>query len=73
METEPLTLQRGDLLHCPHCHQWHALTGGDAQSGLGHVRAMLYFECGTGTYFAGSVGGQARYPTKRGTEKGGAR
>ena len=65
------TLQRGDLLHCPHCRQWHPLTGGDADSTLEHERAMLCFACRKGTYFAGNVGGQSRYPTRpgRGTSR----
>ena len=70
---QPLTLQRGDLLHCLHCHRWHPLTGGDAGSTLQHIREMLYFTCKKGTYYGGSVGGTARYPTKSvdDVEKGG--
>jgi hypothetical protein len=64
-------LQPGDLLHCPHCRQWHALTG-NLTAEHGYVRTMLFFECWKGRYFAGTIGGRARYATKRAAENGGA-
>jgi hypothetical protein len=65
------SLQPGDLLHCPHCRQWHALAS-DPAAQHEYVRGMLLFGCRKGRYFAGTIGGGARYATKRPAEKGGA-
>ena len=62
-------LRPGDLLRCPHCQQWHPLTGNPTAEHE-YVRSMLFFECRKGRYFAGTIGGCARYATKRGAEKG---
>ena len=70
MSDQPLdpattALQLGDLLCCPHCHQWHPLTG-DSTAEHEHVRSMLFFECRKSRFFAGTIGGRARYTTKPG-------
>jgi len=57
-------LQPGDLLHCPHCRHWHALTGNPTAEHE-YVRAMLFFECRNGRYFAGTIGGRSSYAVKR--------
>jgi hypothetical protein len=62
-------LHPGDLLRCPHCRYWHPLTR-DPTAHHEHVRAMLFFECGKGRYFAGTIGGGSRYATKRAAENG---
>jgi hypothetical protein len=62
-------LHPADLLRCPHCRHWHALTG-DPTAEHEYVRTMLFFECRKGRYFAGVIGGGSRYATKRAAVEG---
>jgi hypothetical protein len=54
----------GDDIHCPHCAQWHPLKTRGGEDAHPYVQKMLYFECGRGTYFAGTTGAEARFPVR---------
>ena len=58
------SLQAGDILRCPHCHHWHPLVKRHDE-GTPYTQDMLYWECRLGFYYAGQVGGSARFPVRR--------
>src|SRR4051812_9232661 len=58
------SLQPGDELHCPHCGSWHPVFAPNA-AGTPATTDMLSWECRGKRYFAGSMGGTARYDTRR--------
>src|SRR3954464_13362733 len=57
-------LNVGDELHCPHCCDWHPVFAPNA-AGTPATTDMLSWDCRGGRYFAGSIGGTARYETRR--------
>src|SRR4051812_36334781 len=57
-------LNVGDELHCPHCGDWHPVFAPNA-AGTPATTDMLSWECRGARYFAGSIGGTARYETRR--------
>jgi hypothetical protein len=59
--TTATALHPGDLLRCPHCRHGHLLTR-DPLAPHEHVRAMLFFECRKGRYFAGRSAGARDMP-----------
>ena len=70
-EAEALRLDTGLELHCPHCDRWHRLTRATGESDHPYARRMLYFTCDdpptAGLYYAGQMGGVARFPIRRTT------
>jgi hypothetical protein len=57
-------LDTDDELHCPHCAQWHPVKTRGGDGGHPYVQTMLYFECRGKTYFAGTIGSEARYAVR---------
>jgi hypothetical protein len=50
----------GDELHCPRCGGWHAVFALNT-AGTPHTRHMLSWESRASQYYAGTLGGKARY------------
>jgi len=63
MAHEPLPLGAGSQIRCPHCQHWHPLIKPYAD-GTDYTRAMLFFECRGGRYYAAQEGGPSRHETK---------
>lgn len=61
---EPLRLEPGDELKCPHCRHWHPVTGWHRE-GTPYTLQMLYFTCSKGMYYAGQRGHVSRHQTRR--------
>ena len=59
--TDPL--EPDMLLRCSRCGRWHPVRV-DAGA-TGSAEGMLFWHCGSAKFYAGQVGGTARYPTKR--------
>jgi hypothetical protein len=57
-------LQLDSQIRCPHCHRWHQVAAKHAE-GTEYTRAMMYWDCRGDSYYAGQIGGAARYPTQR--------
>ena len=60
----PRLLKGGDDLHCPHCHGWHSVFAPNT-TGTPNTTDMLSWDCRGARYYAGSIGGTARYETRR--------
>ena len=60
--TEPLRLEPGDELRCPHCRRWHPVTTWHTE-GTPYTQQMLYWKCAKGMYFAGTRGHISRHET----------
>lgn len=59
-------LDSGMLLKCSRCGSWHEVRPNEADVGTTTAaRDMLYWTCRGSRFFAGSVGGTARYPIKQ--------
>ena len=52
---EPIRLEPGDELRCPHCRRWHPVIAPHTEGTL-YTLDLLYWECAKGVYFAGSRG-----------------
>ncbi len=63
-------LAPGVELRCPHCGRWHAITKYPGTEGTAYTLEMMFFECMKGRYYAGQIGGAARFPTRLGTVDG---
>ena len=63
---EPIRLEPGEELRCPHCRQWHPVIAPHTEGTL-YTLDMLYWECAKGVYFAGSRGTVSRQTTRRST------
>jgi hypothetical protein len=61
---ETARLQPGSQIHCLHCRRWHPVRLRHME-GTEYTRAMLYWQCRGLNYYAGQVGGQSRYQTRR--------
>jgi hypothetical protein len=59
-----IRLQIGTLLRCPHCRAWHSVKAKHSE-GTEYTLRMLYWDCRDASYYAGQIGGTARFPTKR--------
>ena len=64
---EPIRLEPGDELRCPHCRRWHPVIAPHTEGTL-YTLDMLYWECAKGVYFAGSRGTVSRHTTRRSTQ-----
>jgi len=61
---ETVRLQLDSHIHCPHCRHWHPVSLRHLE-GTEYTRAMLHWQCRSRDFYAGQVGGQSRYPTRR--------
>lgn len=65
MNDETTRLEQDMLLKCSKCGRWHAVHLDRANAGqTDYANEMLYWHCGKSRYYAGHVGGTARYPVK---------
>jgi hypothetical protein len=64
---EPIRLEPGDEVRCPHCRRWPPVIA-PHKSGTPYTLDMLFWECSKGLYFAGSRGTVSRHPTRRPAE-----
>jgi hypothetical protein len=59
-------LHPGMLLKCSRCGSWHEVKSNEADVGTTTAaRDMLYWTCRGDRFFAGNLGGTARYATRR--------
>ncbi|MEQ1756708.1 MAG: hypothetical protein ABL986_00180 [Vicinamibacterales bacterium] len=58
-------LHEHDEIHCPHCRGWHRVTL-KYPEGTEYARAMMFYTCRDGVYYAGQVNGPSRWPTRAG-------
>jgi hypothetical protein len=63
MDDRAPRLRAGARVRCPHCRRWHQVFSAHTE-GTPYTRAMMYFECRGGRYYAGQEGQTSRHPTR---------
>ena len=66
MWVEPIRLEPGHEVHCPHCRRWHAVVAMHRE-GTDYTKQMLFFACRGQQYYAGQIATVSGHETRPGS------